>query len=666
MKSLSSYLAVLLLISGFTTSTSAQVAYSPLIDSIIYLANQSTVGLADRQLSGDTSVLIGGVQQTITTRNFQYNSIQNLAAQYIKEKFEAYGLEARYQDYSSTGRNILGWKTGTRYPEKKYIICAHYDNMPTALIAPGADDNASGVVAVLEAARILSPFSSEYTLEFAAWDEEEIGLVGSAAYADSAASSGMQIMGVLNFDMIAWDSNNDFMMTIGTNELSAGLTLDYEAAMELYTPEINWNYTDIEASDHASFWDVGYPAILGIEHYPDDFNAYYHTPDDKFSNINLPYFTRMVQASIAGLATLGWNCKMDLQHQVISSGVDTMPQEATIKILTPRAIGSGTNLPRCYYKVNDEDLQFLSPSSINGFIYSFTIPGQSFGTTVSYYFAVQDEDDVIIKTLPDGGRGVNPPGTQAPNNYFTYFVSPDQIQTICSATTPKTIPDLSTIYDTIPILFEGGVKDLDVQVNISHTRVKSLNLSLIGPDGTQIDLSSGNGGSGYNFTNTIFDDEAMTSITAGTAPFTGRYRPEVPLSTFDTKSVHGNWILKIQDSLVSQVGTLNSWCIIANYYDLSASSDVLTLQPVYRLGQNYPNPAKQGLTWIPIDLGTKTEIVLTLHDLYGRKLKTLARGTFSEGLHRISCSLEGLTPGSYIYRLQAGYFSDSRFLLLTD
>jgi subtilisin-like proprotein convertase family protein len=374
----------------------------------------------------------------------------------------------------------------------------------------------------------------------------------------------------------------------------------------------------------------------------------------------------MVQAGIAGLATLGWNCRMGLQHQVISSGVDTMPQEATLKIFTPREIGSGANQPRCYYMINGGNTQYLAPSSINGYIYTFTIPGQPFGTTVSYYFAVQDEDGVIIETLPNGGMGVNPPGTQAPDDFFTYFVSPDQIQTICSMTTPKAIPDLSTIYDTIPVSFEGGVKDIDVQVNIDHTRVKSLNLSLIGPDGTQIDLSSGNGGSGSNFTNTIFDDEALTSITSGTAPFTGRYRPEVPLSTFDTKSIYGNWILKIQDSLVSQVGTLNSWCIIANYYDLSAVVGEPATHPDYHLGQNYPNPAKPGLTWIPLNLGARTEIVLTLYDLYGRNVKTLAHGSFEAGSHRISCSLIGLPSGSYIYRLLAGSFSDSRILLLTE
>jgi subtilisin-like proprotein convertase family protein len=646
-------------------SLNAQIAYSPLIDSIIYLADQSTVGMSDRQLSGDTSVAVGSTPQWITTRNFQFNSVQNLAAQFIKEKFEVYGLEARYQDYSATGRNVLGWKIGTRFPEKKFIICAHYDDMPTALVAPGADDNASGVVAVLEAARILAGFPTEYTLEFAVWDEEEIGLLGSEAYADSASSEGMQIMGVLNFDMIAWDSNNDFKMTIGTNSNSFNLTSDYEAAMGLYTPEINWNYTDIEASDHASFWNAGYPALLGIEEYPGDFNAYYHTPEDNFSNINLPYFTRMVQAAIAGLASLGWNCKMHLQHQAISSGADTSDQTATLSINTPKTVATGSNHPRLYYKVNEGNFQFLAPNTISGTKYSFQIPGQDFGSTISYYFAVQDSEGIIIETLPDGGKGINPPGTVSPTGFFTYFVAPDQLQTVCSESQAKVIPDMAVLYDTIQVPFEGGVKDIDVTVNISHTRVKTLNVSLIGPDGATIVLSSGNGGVGANFTNTIFDDEAPVSITAGTAPFTGRFKPEQPLSSFDTKSVNGNWVLKIQDSVISQSGTLNDWCLNMDYYDLTAAIEDKIEPRSPELGQNFPNPAISTTTF-PFRLTSADNIELVLHDIFGRKVRTLAEGYFEEGMHWITGDLSGLPAGTYYYRLHTRSKSLSRILLIIN
>lgn len=649
----------------FLNNAKAQmpIAYSPVIDSLIKLADASSVGLRDRQLSGDTTVVVGGIVQTISSRNYQFNSIQNIAAQFVLEKFQEYGYQARYQDYSSTGRNVLGWKTGTRYPDKKYIICAHYDDMPTAVIAPGADDNASGVVAVMEAARLLAAFPSEYTIEFAIWDEEEIGLVGSAAFADSAALNGDQIMGVLNFDMIAWDSNNDYILTLGTNPLSQALTNEYQDVMKIYTPEFTWTYTNIEASDHASFWYKNYPAILAIEEYPGDFNAYYHTPDDNFGNINLAYFTRMVQAAVAGLASEGWNCRMSLQHQPIPSGSGTEEQTAILTAFSPRTLASGDNQPRLLYKLNGGDFQFVLPFEVNGSTYKFHIPGQPFGTSVSYYFAVQDQAGIIIETLPRGGRGVNPPGTVAPSTFYTYLVAPDFKQTICSTTVPKTIPDMSSLYDTIPVTYIGGIKDIQVNMNISHTRVSTLNISLIGPDGTAIDLSSGNGGSGSNFTNTTFDDEAMISVKNGTAPFTGSFKPEQPLSAFDSKAVSGNWILKIQDIAVSQVGTLLDWCVILNYFDPTVGLDAEVKKVASSLGQNFPNPVVD-FTNIPLTFLVSGKSDLDLFDIFGRKIRSLASGYFNEGLTIIKVDLSALPPGTYFYRINNGVSAETKALLI--
>ncbi len=665
MKRILYFVASLILFVQISEKAQAQmpVAYSPVIDSLIGHVTQSTVSQLVRQLSGDTTVVVGSETKTITTRNYQYNSVQEIATQFVLEKFQEFGYQARYQDYSSTGRNVLGWKTGTKFPDKKYIICAHYDDMPTATIAPGADDNASGVVAVLEAARLLAGFDSEYTIEFAIWDEEEIGLVGSAAYADSAAINGEQILGVLNYDMIAWDSNNDFVLTLGTNTLSQALTNEYQEVMSIYTPEFTWNYTNIEASDHASFWYQNYPAILAIEEYPGDFNAYYHTPEDKFSNLNIIYFTRMVQAAVAGLASEGWNCKMSLQHQPILSGVGTGDQTAILTAVSPRTIANNENKPRLYYSINGGSYQFLYPDVIAGSSYKFYIPGQPFGTHVNYYFAVQDQNGFIIETLPRGGKGVNPPGSVAPDTQFTYLVAPDFTQTLCSNSVPKSIPDLSTIYDTIPVDYVGGIKDINVTVNIDHTRVSTLNLSITGPDGTTIDLSSDNGGSGSNFTNTTFDDEAMTSIKNGMAPFTGSYKPEQPLSTYDVKEVTGNWILKVQDDAVSQVGTLQSWCITINYFDLSVGEDEKPLAEGFILGQNFPNPVVS-LTQIPFTLSAPGMADIDLYDLFGRKVLPIASEFFASGFNVINVDLSGLPSGTYFYRLVQGDNAQTKVLLL--
>ncbi|MBK6681102.1 MAG: M20/M25/M40 family metallo-hydrolase [Ignavibacteriales bacterium] len=118
-------------------------------------------------------------------------------------------LTTTLQSFSTTGKNVIGVKTGTQFPNQKYIICAHFDDMPSGATAPGADDNGSGTAAVMEAARILSQYTFPYTIVFALWDEEEQGLVGSAYYANQASIAGDSILGVVNMDMIAYDANND-------------------------------------------------------------------------------------------------------------------------------------------------------------------------------------------------------------------------------------------------------------------------------------------------------------------------------------------------------------------------------------------------------------------------------------------------------------------------
>ncbi|MDZ7625637.1 MAG: M28 family peptidase [Ignavibacteriaceae bacterium] len=230
-----------------------------------------------------------------------------MAANYIKEKLASYGLVTYDQNFSSTGRNVYGVQLGTVYPNKKYIICAHYDDMPSGTTAPGADDNASGTAAVIEAARIFTQYNSKYTIIYALWDEEEQGLIGSAYYALQAFNSGDSIMGVINMDMIAYDSNNDNIADLHTRPVgtsiylkdkmvevnslySLGLTLDIKNPGSTY-------------SDHASFWNRNYGAILLIED-RSDFNAYYHTVNDKIQYFNMTYFLKMSKASLGTVATL--------------------------------------------------------------------------------------------------------------------------------------------------------------------------------------------------------------------------------------------------------------------------------------------------------------------------------------------------------------------------
>jgi len=124
------------------------------------------------------------------------------------------------------------------------------------------------------------------------------------------------------------------------------------------------------------------------------------------------------------------------------------------------------------------------------------------------------------------------------------------------------IPDNNTAGVSIPISVSDVSTVTNVRVlnmNITHPYDADLDISLVHPDATSINLSSDNGGSGNNYTNTNFDDAAATAITAGSAPFTGTYRPEVALSAFDTKATNGTWNLKVADDATGDVGTVTGW-----------------------------------------------------------------------------------------------------------
>ena len=206
--------------------------------------------------------------------------------------------------------NVVATLPGKTEPGKECLITAHYDSRSETpyTYAPGADDNASGTAAVLTAAHILKDCQFDYTIKFIGFSGEEQGLLGSAAYAEKAQQRGDTIIGVYNLDMTAWegDDNNIIELHAGTGtssqalaDIMIGVISDY--SIPLVPQKITSGATS--ASDHASFWDQGYPAILGIEDL-DDFNAYYHSTSDLIDYFDFPYFTNFSKAGIASLAIL--------------------------------------------------------------------------------------------------------------------------------------------------------------------------------------------------------------------------------------------------------------------------------------------------------------------------------------------------------------------------
>ncbi len=147
-------------------------------------------------------------------------------------------------------------------------------------------------------------------------------------------------------------------------------------------------------------------------------------------------------------------------------------------------------------------------------------------------------------------------------------------QAFVSEHVPRPIPDEGAVASTLPVTgLAGRILDVDVHLDITHTFDGDLEVYLYSPAGTQVELFTAVGGSGENFTGTILDDEAGTSIAAGAAPFTGRFRPEGSLSALDGERVNGTWVLEVRDTVAGDVGTLDSWSIDLAYGDPSAETD---------------------------------------------------------------------------------------------
>ena len=157
-------------------------------------------------------------------------------------------------------------------------------------------------------------------------------------------------------------------------------------------------------------------------------------------------------------------------------------------------------------------------------------------------------------------------------SYHPVSASPDTVYSSGPIGSPTgDVPDSGCsgsnyLTHTINIPDTGLVGDVNVTLSIDHTFDDDLDMFLLGPDGTtEVELATDIGGSGDNFTNTVFDDEAATAIfsvdTSSEAPFTGSYQPEGSLSSFDGMDISGDWTLRICDDAGGDLGTLQAWSL---------------------------------------------------------------------------------------------------------
>jgi hypothetical protein len=269
------------------------------------------------------------------------------AALYIKRRFDALpGLTSVAFDtfyvnaqapYSAKPlTNIVATLQETAQPSRVFILGAHFDGSASrmgttvwnqqwsTIPQPGADDNATGVAAILEIARVLSDsasgFRRDITLKFIAFATEESGPAhsgghgGSNHYAAAARARGEEIIGMVSVDMIGYNPSNMYTAVVSDTP-SAWLGTRFRRALDsagIFLQTNSRPYPTATYSDHETFWKYGYPAILLIENAPPwtstplyAANPYYHTSYDSLGTVNLELVRRVTQGVLAMTVTMG-------------------------------------------------------------------------------------------------------------------------------------------------------------------------------------------------------------------------------------------------------------------------------------------------------------------------------------------------------------------------
>ncbi len=287
----------------------AGLAQDPSVQAAINAVNIDSLIQDLRLLSGEMPVDVGNGPVLIDSRN-RSRPGNAVAADWLQQRMSAMGYTPTVQVFSGgTGENVVAEKIGLVHPERKVVVCGHYDSMPGGPVAsPAADDDGSGTVAVLEAMRVLAPIEFENTIVFALWDEEEYGLLGSGYYAGVAAANDEQLAAAINLDAISYDGNSDGLLRVHVRPISNSLAIKDSVLMVNATYGLNLpisvNNPGATYSDHASFWNEGYGAVLIIEDFDNDGNPHYHTPSDLVQYLDQPYFRGLARLGIGSVAVL--------------------------------------------------------------------------------------------------------------------------------------------------------------------------------------------------------------------------------------------------------------------------------------------------------------------------------------------------------------------------
>jgi aminopeptidase YwaD len=268
------------------------------------------------------------LERLVIERNPYYASAGHLfAREYIRSHFAKFG-EVITHDFEVNGNIhqnlIFEIESNSVKKRSPLIIGAHYDTVAGCV---GADDNGSGVAVLLELAEYFSANPIKYPIQLIAFDMEEYGLLGSAAYADKLKQENQKIRLMISLEMLGYcdhtpnsqhypagldkfyPNTGDFIGLIGSIPTIPDLIHLQHHMKSVVSCEwlpAGWRglaIPDTRRSDHAPFWDAGYKALM-VTDTANMRNPHYHKSSDRLETLDLEFLTQVCRGLIIGVANL--------------------------------------------------------------------------------------------------------------------------------------------------------------------------------------------------------------------------------------------------------------------------------------------------------------------------------------------------------------------------